>query len=110
MNAAKEQKPSHQRNITPNFLRFQKKSASKNAKVEEGAESQYPTERTERSGSKASRGSMDIYEKRMLHLSKLKNTGVLKEKDGSVEPSKKKREGLEVTSRKNSATKKEEEQ
>jgi hypothetical protein len=35
---------------------------------------------------------------------------VLKEKDGSVEPSKKKREGLEVTSRKNSATKKEEEQ
>jgi hypothetical protein len=74
MNASRNIKATHQRNITPNFLRFKRnrviypgKSTSK-SKEEEGNEQPQPSER---SNSKASRCSFDVYEKRVLHLSKL---------------------------------------
>ena len=68
-------KPTHQRNITPNFVRFKRTRQLyediSSSKKQGSQEPKDDVRNTERSSSKASRCSFEVYEKRILNMNKL---------------------------------------
>lgn len=73
LNRERQQQP--QRNITPNFMRF-KSTAGSNTERKKEEPSDQENRGSDRSSSRASKCSFDVYEKRVLNFSKLRTATV----------------------------------
>ena len=74
MHSGKETKTCHTRNNTPTYIRFKRTPLPHQGKSTSKPDTnEHPN--SERSNSRASKASMEHYDKRILNLSKLSNIG-----------------------------------